>query len=80
VSLSLRINLIVAGVITVLVASMIALQLASLRSAVREEIVAANRVTTQLLNRVGGSTPRAARSGWCASSSNSGACAPTTSP
>ena len=52
-SLSLRINLIVAGVITVLVASMIALQLVSLRSAVREEILAANRVTTQLLNRVG---------------------------
>jgi two-component system sensor histidine kinase UhpB len=53
VSLSLRINLIVAGVITLLVASMIALQLDSLRSAVREEVVATNRVTTQLLNRVG---------------------------
>ena len=52
-SLSLRINLIVAGVITVLVASMIALQLDALRSAVREEVVATNRVTTQLLQRVG---------------------------
>jgi two-component system sensor histidine kinase UhpB len=51
-SLSLRINLIVAGVITVLVASMIALQLDNLRSAVREEIVATNRVSTQLLGRV----------------------------
>jgi two-component system, NarL family, sensor histidine kinase UhpB len=51
-SLSLRINLIVAGVITVLVASMIALQLDNLRSAVREEIVATNRVSTQLLQRV----------------------------
>ncbi|GAB3666503.1 HAMP domain-containing protein [Ramlibacter alkalitolerans] len=51
-SLSLRINLIVAGVIVVLVASMIALQLDNLRSAVREEIVATNRVSTQLLQRV----------------------------
>jgi two-component system sensor histidine kinase UhpB len=51
-SLSLRINLIVAGVITLLVASMIALQLDNLRSGVREEIVATNRVTTQLLLRV----------------------------
>ncbi|MEJ8838315.1 ATP-binding protein [Ramlibacter sp. AN1133] len=51
-SLSLRINLIVAGVITVLVASTLALQLDNLRSAVREEIVATNRVSTQLLQRV----------------------------
>ena len=51
-SLSLRINLIVAGVIALLVAATIALQLDNLRSAVREEIVATNRVSTQLLQRV----------------------------
>lgn len=51
-SLSLRINLILAGVITVLVAAMIALQLDNLRNAVREEIAATHRVSTQLLARV----------------------------
>jgi two-component system sensor histidine kinase UhpB len=51
-SLSLRINLIVAAVITVLVAAILALQLDNLRSSVREEIAAANRVSTQLLLRV----------------------------
>ncbi len=52
-SLRLKINLIVAGVIALLVATMIALQIDGLRRAVREEVQAANRVTAQLLQRMG---------------------------
>lgn len=52
-SLRLKINLIVAGVIALLVATMIALQIDGLRRAVREEVQAANRVTAQLLHRMG---------------------------
>ncbi len=53
-SLRLKINLIVAGVIALLVAAMIGLQIAGLRSSVREEVQAANRVATQLLQRIDG--------------------------
>ncbi|WP_343593293.1 ATP-binding protein [Paracidovorax wautersii] len=53
-SLRLKINLIVASVVALLVAAMIGLQIASLRSSVREEVQAANRVATQLLQRVDG--------------------------
>jgi two-component system sensor histidine kinase UhpB len=52
VSLRLKINLIVASVIALLVLVMIALELDGVRKSVREEIVATNRVTVQLLQRV----------------------------
>lgn len=52
-SLRLKINLIVAAVITLGVLAIIALQLEGVRRSVREEMLAANRVTVQLLNRVG---------------------------
>jgi two-component system sensor histidine kinase UhpB len=52
VSLRLKINLIVAGVIALLVFATIALQLDGVRRSVREEIIATNRVTVQLLKRV----------------------------
>jgi two-component system sensor histidine kinase UhpB len=52
-SLRLQINLIVGTVIAILVTAMIALQLDNVRSSVREEIVASNRITTQLLKHVG---------------------------
>jgi two-component system sensor histidine kinase UhpB len=51
VSLRLKINLIVASVIALLVLVMIALELDGVRRSVREEIVATNRVTVQLLQR-----------------------------
>ncbi|GAC1526582.1 MAG: hypothetical protein NVS2B4_03360 [Ramlibacter sp.] len=51
-SLRLKINLIVAGLIALLVLAMIALELDSVRRSVREEVMATNRVTVQLLNRV----------------------------
>lgn len=51
-SLRVKINLIVAGVILLLVGTMIALELNGVRRSVREEILATNRVTVQLLNRV----------------------------
>ncbi|MDB5955934.1 ATP-binding protein [Ramlibacter sp.] len=51
-SLRLKINLIVASVIALLVLSTIALQLDGVRRSVREEIVATNRVTVQLLQRL----------------------------
>lgn len=50
-SLRLKIHLIVAAVVTLFLAAMIALHLGNLRDAVREEVVAANRVAHQLLNR-----------------------------
>ena len=50
-TLRLKINLIV-GVLTLLfVATMLALELRSMRESVREEVVAANRVAAQLLDR-----------------------------
>lgn len=52
-SLRLKINLIVAAVITFLVASMIALQVDGVRRSVREEVMAANVVAAQVLNRTG---------------------------
>ncbi|MBC5784753.1 HAMP domain-containing protein [Ramlibacter sp. USB13] len=52
-SLRLKINLIVAGVITLGVLAIIALQLEGVRRSVREEMLATNRVTVQLLYRVG---------------------------
>lgn len=52
-SLRLKINLIVAGVMALMVAAMIALQLGGVRTSVREEMLAANRITGQLLNRMG---------------------------
>ena len=51
-SLRLKINLIVASVIALLVLAMIALELDGVRKSVREEIVATNRVTVQLLHRL----------------------------
>ncbi|MBA3591775.1 HAMP domain-containing sensor histidine kinase [Methylibium sp.] len=50
-SLRLKIHLIVAALVTLFLAAMIALHLGNLRDAVREEVVAANRVAHQLLNR-----------------------------
>jgi two-component system sensor histidine kinase UhpB len=52
-SLRLKINLIVGGVIALLVAAMIVLQLDNVRTSVREEMAAANRITAQLLTRMG---------------------------
>lgn len=52
-SLRLKINLIVGGVMALMVAAMIGLQLDSVRTSVREEMLAANRITGQLLNRTG---------------------------
>lgn len=51
-SLRLKINLIVASVIALLVLAVIGLELDGVRRSVREEVVATNRVTVQLLNRV----------------------------
>ena len=50
-SLRLKINLIVAAVTIVFTAAVIALQLRSTRDSVHEEVVAANRVAAQLLQR-----------------------------
>ena len=50
-SLRAQINLIVSALTLLFVAVVLALQLDSLRDAVREEVVAANRVATQLLER-----------------------------
>ena len=50
-SLRLKINLIVAALTLVFTATMIALQLRSMRESVHEEVVAANRVAAQLLQR-----------------------------
>lgn len=52
-SLRLKINLLVAAVIILGVLAIIGLQLDALRKSVREEMLATNRVTVQLLNRVG---------------------------
>ncbi|HEY1102685.1 MAG TPA: ATP-binding protein [Burkholderiaceae bacterium] len=52
-SLRLKINLIMVAVITLLVASIIALQIDGLRRSVREEVAAANVVAAQLLKRIG---------------------------
>jgi two-component system, NarL family, sensor histidine kinase UhpB len=52
-SLRLQIHLIVAGLATVFVLALAAVQLQALRESVREEVVAANRVAAQLLQRVG---------------------------
>lgn len=51
-SLRLKVNLIVGTVMALLVLTGIGLQLAAVRRAVLEEIVATNRVTVQLLSRV----------------------------
>ncbi len=50
-TLRLKINLIVGALTVLFVAAVIALQLRSLRESVHEEVVAANRVAAQLLNR-----------------------------
>jgi two-component system sensor histidine kinase UhpB len=50
-SLRLKIHLIVGVLVTLFVAAVIALQISATRDAVREEVVAANRVAAQLLNR-----------------------------
>ena len=50
-SLRLKINLIVAALALAFAAALIGLQYRSLRAAVQEEVVAANRVAAQLLNR-----------------------------
>jgi two-component system, NarL family, sensor histidine kinase UhpB len=52
-SLRLQIHLIVAGLATVFVLALAAVQVQALRESVREEVVAANRVAAQLLQRVG---------------------------
>ena len=51
-SLKLQINLLVTGLMALFVAVLLWLQIDGTRSGVREEIVAANRVATQLLQRV----------------------------
>lgn len=50
-SLRLKINLIVAGLTLLFAAAVLALQLRSMRESVHEEVVAANRVAAQLLQR-----------------------------
>jgi two-component system sensor histidine kinase UhpB len=50
-TLRLKINLIVGALTVLFLAAVIALQLRSLRESVHEEVVAANRVAAQLLNR-----------------------------
>lgn len=50
-SLRLKINLIVAALTVLFVAALLALQIKSMRASVSEEVVAANRVAAQLLNR-----------------------------
>ncbi len=50
-SLRLKIHLIVGSLVTLFVLAVIALQLQATRDSVREEVVAANRVASQLLNR-----------------------------
>ncbi len=50
-TLRLKINLIVGALTILFVAAMLTLQLRSLRESVQEEVVAANRVATQLLKR-----------------------------
>ncbi len=50
-TLRLKINLIVGALTVLFVAAMLALQLRSMRESVQEEVVAANRVATQLLKR-----------------------------
>jgi two-component system sensor histidine kinase UhpB len=51
VTLRLKINLIVGGLTLLFLAVVMALQLRSMRESVHEEVVAANRVAAQLLNR-----------------------------
>ncbi len=51
-SLKLQINLLVTGLMALFVAVLLWLQIDAARSGVREEVVAANRVATQLLQRV----------------------------
>ncbi len=62
-SLRLQIHLIVAGLATVFVLALAAVQVQALRESVREEVVAANRVAAQLLQRVGWIYGNARRSG-----------------
>ena len=50
-SLRLKINLIVGALTLLFIAAVISLELRSLREAVHEEVVAANRVAAQMLNR-----------------------------
>ena len=50
-SLRLKIHLIVGVLVTLFVGAVIGLQLGNMRDSVREEVVAANRVASQLLNR-----------------------------
>ena len=50
-TLRLKINLIVGALTILFVAAILALQLRSMRESVNEEVVAANRVATQLLQR-----------------------------
>lgn len=50
-SLRLKIHLIVGVLVTLFVLAVIALQVGNMRDSVREEVVAANRVAAQLLNR-----------------------------
>ena len=50
-TLRLKINLIVAALTILFVCAVLALQLRSMRDSVHEEVVAANRVATQLLQR-----------------------------
>ena len=50
-TLRLKINLIVGALTILFVAAVLALQLRSMRESVKEEVVAANRVATQLLQR-----------------------------
>ncbi len=51
VTLRLKINLIVGGLTMLFLAAVMALQLRSMRESVHEEVIAANRVAAQLLNR-----------------------------
>lgn len=69
-SLRLQIHLIVAGLATVFVLALAAVQMQALRESVREEVVAANRVAAQLLQRVGWIYGNARRTGASDSSAD----------
>ncbi len=63
-SLRMQIHLIVAALMGVFVVTVIVMQIDATRRSVREEIVAANRVAAQLLQRVGWVYTRWGRTRW----------------
>ena len=75
-----RLNIVIAGLTAAFVIVLIATQIQSTRASVREEIVAANRVASQLLGRLAGIYSREGGPELCCNFSISwAACAPMTS-